>query len=125
MSRLFPGMPEAGLARMPDGADTGPSAHAMACLHLNTCCSAYAGNFESVALECLQNLKELEEKFTISADQHTFNFLVHSGYGACVVRLPLVGSKGRWDFMPPSNDNTLGTPPDLSSMRRQAMQCHQ
>lgn len=38
--------------------------------------SAYAGNFHTVALECLENLQRLEEKFTITCDTYTFNYLV-------------------------------------------------
>jgi hypothetical protein len=33
-----------------------------------------------VALECLQNLKNPESKFTVTADRHTFNFLVFEDF---------------------------------------------
>lgn len=42
--------------------------------------SAYSGNFHSVAQECLSSMTRLEERFTIAADRHTFNFLTHNGY---------------------------------------------
>ena len=41
-----------------------------------------AGNFASVAQECLNNLKDSDEKFTVTADGYTFNFLTHGAYGA-------------------------------------------
>ncbi|EFJ39880.1 hypothetical protein VOLCADRAFT_70298 [Volvox carteri f. nagariensis] len=45
----------------------------------------YSGNFNTVAIECLQKLTNPESKFTIACDRHTFNFLVHNGYTFCVV----------------------------------------
>ena len=42
-----------------------------------------AGNFASVAQECLNNLKDSDEKFTVTADGYTFNFLTHGAYGVC------------------------------------------
>lgn len=42
--------------------------------------SAIAGNFRAVALECLQNSQITDDKFTVTADAYTFNYLVHSGY---------------------------------------------
>jgi hypothetical protein len=42
--------------------------------------SALAGNFRTVALECLQNSAITDDKFTVTADAYTFNYLVHSGY---------------------------------------------
>ncbi len=40
----------------------------------------YTGNFNTVAIECLQKLSNPESKFTIACDRHTFNFLVHRGF---------------------------------------------
>jgi len=37
--------------------------------------TAYSGNFKTVAIECLQNVTNPENKFTINCDRHTFNFL--------------------------------------------------
>ncbi|KXZ50451.1 VAM2/VAMP72 protein [Gonium pectorale] len=45
----------------------------------------YSGNFNTVAIECLQKLVNPESKFTIACDRHTFNFLVHNGYTYLVV----------------------------------------
>lgn len=42
--------------------------------------SALAGNFRAVATECLQNSQIKDEKFTVTADAYTFNYLVASGY---------------------------------------------
>jgi hypothetical protein len=52
--------------------------------------SAIAGNFRTVAVECLQNSSITDDKFTVTADAYTFNYLVHSGYsesGTGCVRL--------------------------------------
>lgn len=45
--------------------------------------SAISGNFRAVALECLQNSQITDEKFTVTADAYTFNYLVASGYSEC------------------------------------------
>ncbi|GFR41750.1 hypothetical protein Agub_g2505 [Astrephomene gubernaculifera] len=45
----------------------------------------FSGNFNTVAIECLQKLVNPESKFTIACDRHTFNFLVHNGYTYLVV----------------------------------------
>uniref|UniRef100_A0A7S0RW97 V-SNARE coiled-coil homology domain-containing protein n=1 Tax=Chlamydomonas leiostraca TaxID=1034604 RepID=A0A7S0RW97_9CHLO len=45
----------------------------------------YTGNFNTVAIECLQKLNNPESKFTIACDRHTFNFLVHNGFTYLVV----------------------------------------
>jgi len=42
--------------------------------------SAIQGNFRSIAVECLQNVRQPDEKFTITCDGYTFNYLVASGY---------------------------------------------
>lgn len=47
--------------------------------------TSYSGNFNTVAIECLQNIKHMDQKFTIVADKHTFNFLVSDGYTFLVV----------------------------------------
>lgn len=47
--------------------------------------TSYSGNFNTVAIECLQNIKNMDQKFTIVADKHTFNFLVSDGYTFLVV----------------------------------------
>lgn len=40
----------------------------------------YTGNFNTIAIECLQKLNNPETKFTIACDKHTFNFLVQNGF---------------------------------------------
>ncbi|KAG2452182.1 hypothetical protein HYH02_003213 [Chlamydomonas schloesseri] len=45
----------------------------------------YSGNFNTVAIECLQKLANPEPKFTIACDRHTFNFLVANGFTYLVV----------------------------------------
>ncbi|KAG2482833.1 hypothetical protein HYH03_018270 [Edaphochlamys debaryana] len=45
----------------------------------------YSGNFNTVAIECLQKLQNPESKFTIACDRHTFNFLVQNGFTYLVV----------------------------------------
>jgi vesicle-associated membrane protein 72 len=47
--------------------------------------AAFSGNFDTVALQCLQNVKNPDAKFTITCDGHTFNFLNHEGYTYLVV----------------------------------------
>jgi hypothetical protein len=44
------------------------------------CAHPAAGNFNTIALECLNKLNNPENKFTIACDGHTFNFLVHNGF---------------------------------------------
>ncbi|KAG1365211.1 hypothetical protein COCNU_12G002110 [Cocos nucifera] len=41
----------------------------------------YTGNFPAIATQCLQKLPSSNNKFTYACDHHTFNFLVHDGYG--------------------------------------------
>lgn len=47
--------------------------------------TSYHGNFNTVALECLQNVRNPETKFTINCDRHTFNFLNHGEFTYLVV----------------------------------------
>jgi vesicle-associated membrane protein 7 len=47
--------------------------------------SALSGNFRNVGLECLTNSHITDDKFTVTADAYTFNYLVHSGYTFLVV----------------------------------------
>lgn len=42
--------------------------------------AALAGNFRTVAIECLQNSQEGNDKFIVTADQYTFNYLVQQGF---------------------------------------------
>lgn len=53
--------------------------------------SAIQGNFRTVAQECLLNAKISEEKFTITSDAYTFNFMVSNGYSECKVAKRLDG----------------------------------
>lgn len=43
--------------------------------------ASFSGNFQTVAIECLQNVNNPDTKFTINCDKHTFNFLNDKGYG--------------------------------------------
>eukprot|EP00955_Chlamydomonas_euryale_P067822 359938-Chlamydomonas_euryale.AAC.12 len=43
-----------------------------------------AGNFNTVAIECLQRMNNNESKFTIACDGHTFNFLTWNGFSECM-----------------------------------------
>eukprot|EP00878_Enallax_costatus_P007194 GHUV01007538.1.p1 GENE.GHUV01007538.1~~GHUV01007538.1.p1 ORF type:complete len:223 (+),score=61.72 GHUV01007538.1:317-985(+) len=45
----------------------------------------YHGNFNTVALECLQHLQPDQQKLTITCDKHTFNFLRRDEYVFLVV----------------------------------------
>jgi vesicle-associated membrane protein 72 len=48
--------------------------------------AAVPGNFEPVALECLQRAQRGgEERFTVTADGYGFHFVVHSGFVYVVV----------------------------------------
>jgi len=44
----------------------------------------YSGNFNTVAIECLQRMNNNESKFTIACDGHTFNFLTWNGFSECM-----------------------------------------
>lgn len=46
--------------------------------------SALSGNFRNVGLECLTNSHITDDKFTVTADAYTFNYLVHSDYSKCM-----------------------------------------
>lgn len=43
-----------------------------------------AGNFNTVAIECLQRMNNPDTKFTIACDGHTFNFLTWNGFSECM-----------------------------------------
>lgn len=45
----------------------------------------FHGNFNSVALECLQHLQPGQDKITITCDKHTFNWLRKEGFTFLVV----------------------------------------
>lgn len=45
--------------------------------------SAIQGNFRTVAQECLLNARISDDKFTITSDAYTFNFMVSNGYSKC------------------------------------------
>lgn len=57
--------------------------------------SALAGNFRAVAVECLQNSQITDDKFTVTADAYTFNYLVHAGYSEC--GFPSAAAHHQWD----------------------------
>ncbi|THG17488.1 hypothetical protein TEA_006878 [Camellia sinensis var. sinensis] len=42
----------------------------------------FSGNFNSIALQCLQKLPTANNKFTYNCDGHTFNYLVDDGFMA-------------------------------------------
>jgi vesicle-associated membrane protein 72 len=48
--------------------------------------AAISGNFKTVGIECLQNAQMQEDKFVVTADQYTFNYLVQQGYSKCQLR---------------------------------------
>ncbi|KAE9461504.1 hypothetical protein C3L33_06588, partial [Rhododendron williamsianum] len=43
----------------------------------------FTGNFNSIALQCLQKLPTTNNKFTYNCDGHTFNYLVDNGFSQC------------------------------------------
>ncbi|KAI8524489.1 hypothetical protein RHMOL_Rhmol13G0153200 [Rhododendron molle] len=43
----------------------------------------FTGNFNSIALQCLQKLPTTNNKFTYNCDAHTFNYLVDNGFSQC------------------------------------------
>ncbi|KAG9459011.1 hypothetical protein H6P81_003519 [Aristolochia fimbriata] len=47
--------------------------------------TSFAGNFSTIAVQCLQKLPSDSNKFTYSCDGHTFNFLVENGFVFLVV----------------------------------------
>ncbi|KAI4338517.1 hypothetical protein MLD38_023566 [Melastoma candidum] len=53
--------------------------------------SERAGNFPSVAVQCLLRLPSSNEKFSYSIDGHSYHYLLHDGYAYCVVTEESVG----------------------------------
>lgn len=47
--------------------------------------SSYAGKYRAIALQCLQRCPTDNNKFTFTAEGHTYNFLVEKGYTFLVV----------------------------------------
>ncbi|KAH6755673.1 vesicle-associated membrane protein 726 [Perilla frutescens var. hirtella] len=47
--------------------------------------TAFSGNFNSIAYQCLQKLPSSNNKFTYNCEDHTFNYLIHDGFTYCVV----------------------------------------
>lgn len=45
----------------------------------------FTGNFRSVAVQCLDRVPSGNNKFTFTANQHSFNFLIEGGYTYLVV----------------------------------------
>ena len=45
----------------------------------------FTGNFRSVAIQCLDRVPNGNNKFTFTANQHSFNFLIEDGYTYLVV----------------------------------------
>ncbi|EIE23900.1 R-SNARE protein, VAMP72-family [Coccomyxa subellipsoidea C-169] len=45
----------------------------------------FTGNFKSVAVQCLDRVPSGNNKFTFTANQHSFNFLIDGGYTFLVV----------------------------------------
>ena len=45
-------------------------------------CTAVAGNFSTVAIQCLEKIPPNNKKFTFTCDKHTFNYTVDNGYSA-------------------------------------------
>lgn len=66
-----------------------------------------AGNFATVALECLQQMDNPDDKFTIAVSGYTFNFLTHNGF-----------SEWSTSTRQPSSTHTLRSGPDLGSAPR-------
>ncbi|KAF5838848.1 R-SNARE protein, VAMP72-family [Dunaliella salina] len=59
----------------------------------------YTGNFNTVAIECLQKLQNPESKFTIACDRHTFNYLLHNGFTYLVVADEAYGRQVPFAFL--------------------------
>ena len=47
--------------------------------------SSYAGRYRAVAIQCLERCPTDNNKFTFTADKHTYNFLVEDGFTFMVV----------------------------------------
>lgn len=47
--------------------------------------STYAGKYRAVAVQCLERCPTENNKFTLTADNRTYNFLVEAGYTFLVV----------------------------------------
>ncbi|KAK7255925.1 hypothetical protein RIF29_29353 [Crotalaria pallida] len=59
----------------------------------------FAGNFNDIALQCLQRLPASNTKFTYNADGHTFNFLALNGFTYCVVAVESFGRQIAMGFL--------------------------
>ncbi|XP_042381111.1 putative vesicle-associated membrane protein 726 [Zingiber officinale] len=55
--------------------------------------TAFTGNFNSVASQCLQKLPSSNNRFTYNCDGHTFNYLVENGLTYCVVAVESAGKQ--------------------------------
>lgn len=67
--------------------------------------SGALGNYRTVAIECLQNSHITDDKFTVTADAYTFNYLVQGGYSE--LGLPAVAvakSPSAWWLAIPTAD---------------------
>lgn len=51
----------------------------------------FSGNFNTIALQCLQKLPASNNRFTYKCDGHTFNFLAENGFTYCVVATESAG----------------------------------
>ncbi|CAH9076256.1 unnamed protein product [Cuscuta epithymum] len=68
----------------------------------------FSGNFNAIALQCLQKLPASNNKFTYSCDGHTFNYLVDNGFTYCVVAEESVGRQIPMAYLERIKDDFVG-----------------
>ncbi|XP_020088694.1 vesicle-associated membrane protein 727-like [Ananas comosus] len=69
--------------------------------------TSFSGNFNTIAIQCLQKLPPNSNKFTYSADAHTFNFLVDKGFVFLVVADEAVGRSVPFVFLERVKDDFM------------------
>ncbi|KAF6254046.1 R-SNARE protein, VAMP72-family [Scenedesmus sp. NREL 46B-D3] len=69
--------------------------------------SPYHGNFNTVALECLQHLQLEQNKLTIACDKHTFNFTRREQYVFLVVADEAFGRQIPFAFLERVSDDFI------------------
>ncbi|XP_072994812.1 vesicle-associated membrane protein 727-like [Typha latifolia] len=69
--------------------------------------TSFSGNFNTVAIQCLQKLPPNSSKFTYACDGHTFNFFVDKGFVFLVVADEAIGRSMPFVFLERVKDDFM------------------
>ncbi|KAG1331700.1 vesicle-associated membrane protein [Cocos nucifera] len=69
--------------------------------------TSFSGNFNTIAIQCLQKLPPNSNKFTYSCDGHMFNFLVDTGFVFLVVTDESIGRSVPFVFLERVKDDFM------------------